>query len=84
MVGDNRMKDLDLITNLVIHGTSEEIRGLPCPKCSGSLKIGVFRGARLVSAQVKCKNCDFIVRLDGLPSEPPWVRELGLEFETTP
>ena len=79
-----RMKDVDFITNCVMRGTTAEVRGLSCPKCSGPLKIGVHRGARLVSASVKCKNCDFIVRLDGAPPEPAWVAELGAEFETTP
>ena len=78
------MKDVDLISKLVMHGTSDEVRGLSCPKCSGPLRIGVYRGTRLVSAQVKCKNCDFIVRLDGFPPEPPWVKDLGSEFETMP
>jgi RNase P subunit RPR2 len=78
------MIKLDLMTRLITHGTSEEVRRLSCPKCSGSLKIGIHRGARLVSAQVKCTKCDFIVRLDGLPSEPPWAEALGREFETKP
>jgi RNase P subunit RPR2 len=78
------MKDVNAISNLVMHGKSAEVRSLSCPKCSGSLRIGVYRSTRLVSAQVKCKNCDFIVRLDGSPPEPPWVGELGLAFETTP
>jgi len=76
------MKDVNAISNLVMHGTSAEVRGLMCPKCSGVLKIGVYRGRRLVSVQVKCKKCDFIIRLDGNLPEPPWVAELGTEFET--
>ena len=78
------MKDVDLITKLVMHGTKEDVRGLSCPKCASSLKIGFYLGSRLVSAKVKCKKCDFIMRLDGVPPEPPWVAELGPEFETTP
>jgi hypothetical protein len=84
MEGDKHMSSTDFISNLVMRGTSKEVRGLACPKCSGALKIGVYRGTRLVSAQVKCKNCDFILRLDGSSPVPPWVAELGLEFETAP
>ena len=78
------MSDVDLITKLVMHGTSEEVRGLSCPQCSSSLRLSVYRGGRLVSAKIKCKKCDFIARLDGVPPEPSWVAELGSEFETTP
>ncbi len=84
MDDDNLIKNIDLISKLVMRGTSQEVRGLLCPKCSGALKIGIHRSARLVSARVKCTDCDFIVRLDGVPSEPPWVTDLGLEFETAP
>jgi len=83
MENDN-MNDVDSISNLVMHGTSDEVRRLACPKCSSSLKIGIYRGARSVSAQIQCKNCDFIIRLDGVPPEPPWIAELGAEIETTP
>jgi hypothetical protein len=78
------MNNVELITKSITHGTSDKVRGLSCPKCAGPLKIGVHRGVRLVSAQAKCKNCDFIIRLTGLPAEPPWVGKLGLEFETKP
>ena len=78
------MKDVDFITSCVMRGTRMSVLKLACPKCSGPLKISIHRGARLISAQAKCKNCDFIVRFDGSPPELPWVGELGSDFETTP
>lgn len=84
MEDDKPMKHEDFVTKCVLHGTSDEVRRLSCPKCSAPLKIGVYQGVRIMSAQIKCQNCDFVVRLDGLPPAPAWVVELGSKFETTP
>ncbi len=78
------MSNANSLSNVVMRGTSAQVRGLACPRCSSPLKIEVYRGTRLMSAQIKCKKCEFILRLDGAPPEPPWVRELGTEIETAP
>lgn len=63
---------------------ASEVRLLVCPNCAGQLKVGFHRGQRIMSAKVECKKCDYVVRMDGLASEPPWVSELGTDFETAP
>ena len=65
------------------YGKGDEVRNLECPKCGGPLRIGIYRGQK-ISGGMKCKKCDYIVRFHGLREEPPWVAELGTEFETTP
>lgn len=76
------MKDADFTTGRVLHGKSDEVQALTCPKCSGQLKGSFHLGDRQMSAKVECKKCDYVVRMDGLSVEPPWVSQLGTEFET--
>ena len=72
------------VTDRLLHGASDQVLTLACPNCSGQLKVGFHRGRRLMAAKVECKKCDYCVRMDGLPTEPPWVAQLGTEFETRP
>ena len=77
------MRNDEHVLNGIRNGSGSEVRILACPKCAGKLKVGFHRGQRIMSAKVECTKCDYIVRMDGLAVEPPWVGELGSEFETT-
>ena len=78
------MRNDEHILNGIRSGTSNQVRSLACPKCGAQLRVGFHRGHRMMSAKVECKKCDYILRMDGLAVEPPWVLELGTEFETLP
>ena len=68
-------------TDLVQDATAETLRNLTCPGCGGSLSVQyTTRGKGAVS--VMCAQCLWRVIRDGIPSEPPWVRELGPKVQT--
>ena len=54
---------------------------LDLPTCAGSLTIQYTdRGKGALS--IFCPRCRWRVITDGLPREPPWVKELGRKVET--
>jgi hypothetical protein len=76
---DNESKNR--LTDLVQNATAEDLRSLTCPACGGSLNVQyTARGKSALS--VMCAQCMWRVIRDGLPTEPPWVRELGPKIQT--
>ncbi|GIW84746.1 MAG: hypothetical protein KatS3mg107_0406 [Gemmataceae bacterium] len=77
---DNESKDH--LADLAQDATAEIVQHLTCPACTGSLSIQyTSRGKGALS--VMCARCMWRVIRDGIPSEPPWVRQLGPKILTT-
>ncbi len=79
-------KSKDRLTDLVQDATPETVQSLTCPACSGGLLVQfVPKGARGKGAgalYVTCAECRWRVISDGIPTEPPWVLEIGLKVQT--
>jgi hypothetical protein len=74
------------LADLVQNATAETLQRLACPACGGNLDIQFVpkgRGGKAAgSLSVMCAQCMWRVISDGVPVEPPWVRELGLKVQT--
>src|SRR5436190_15882191 len=76
---DNESKNR--LADLVQDATAETLQTLKCPTCDGGLNIQyTSRGRSALS--VMCAQCMWRVIRDGIPTEPPWVRELGPKIQT--
>ena len=75
------------LTDLIQEATAETLQGLSCPACGGSVNIQFVpkgrRGKGAGSLYVTCAQCLWRVIRNGIPTEPPWVRELGPKIQTT-
>jgi hypothetical protein len=82
---DNEIKDR--LADLVQSATAKTLQSLSCPVCSGSLNVQFVpkgsRGKGAGSLSVMCQQCMWRVISDGIPTEPPWVRQLGPKFQTS-
>jgi hypothetical protein len=75
-------ESMDRLTDLVQHATAEMLPSLSCPDCGGGLSVQyTARGKGALS--VMCAHCPWRIVRDGLPAEPPWVRERGSKFQTS-
>jgi len=67
---------------------AKAVQKLTCPACGGGLSIGFVPagpgGKGAGSLFVTCFTCMWRIISDGVPSEPPWVSELGCKIETGP
>jgi hypothetical protein len=70
-------------SNVISCGTASEVKKLKCPECGAGLKVSYCSNDKVKSARAKCLSCNFIVHHCRLGKEPPWVSELGNEFETS-
>jgi len=81
---DNKSKNR--LADLVHDATAERLQKLTCPACGGGIDVQfVPRGRRGKGAgalSVTCAQCMWRVISDGIPTEPPWVRELGQKVHT--
>jgi hypothetical protein len=73
------------LVDLALSAEADVLKGLACPECAGSLtvqfaKVRGSKGAGFIS--VMCAKCMWRNIADGIPSEPPWVRELGSKVQT--
>jgi hypothetical protein len=70
----------DRLVDLVQHASAETLRSLSCPACGCGLGVQyTSRGKGALS--VTCASCRWRVVRDGIPVEPPWVRELGSKVQ---
>lgn len=74
-------KSRNRLTDLVQDATAETLRSLACPACGGSLAVQ-YTSTGKGALSVMCAQCMWRVIRDGLPTEPPWVRELGPKVHT--
>jgi hypothetical protein len=81
---DNKRKNR--LADLAQKATAAALQRLTCPDCSGGIQVQfVPRGRRGKGAgalYVTCPECVWRVINDGLPTEPPWVSELGPKVQT--
>ena len=76
---DNESKNR--LADLAQDATAKTLQTLTCPACDGSLSVQyTSRGKGALS--VMCAQCMWRVIRDGIPAEPPWVRELGPKIQT--
>jgi len=72
------------LAEMIHDANAETLLSLSCPVCGGSLSIQYTTvGKAAGSLAVMCPQCIWRVICDGLPAEPPWVRELGPKVQTT-
>ncbi len=69
-------------SNFICCGTANEVKKLRCPECNGILSITYIPNKKKPGLFVQCLKCNFLERAQ-LVNEPPWVAELGNEFETS-
>ena len=81
---DNKRKER--LADLVQDATAADLQKLTCPACRGGIQVQFVprgpRGKAAGSLYVMCPDCMWRVISDGIPSEPPWVRELGPKVQT--
>jgi hypothetical protein len=81
---DNESKNR--LADLIQDATAETVQKLSCPACGGSIAIQFVakggRGKGAGSLSVMCGQCMWRLISDGIPAEPPWVRELGQTVKT--
>jgi hypothetical protein len=68
--------------DFVAEASSEQLRGLRCPTCRGSLAIRYTDGRVTNYLHVKCKGCGARDKCEGRFEEPPWVPILGANVRT--
>ena len=75
------------LMELVQDATAEVLPSLTCPACGGGINVQFVRKGRrgrgAGSLYVLCAQCMWRVISDGIPAEPPWVRELGPKVRTS-
>ena len=72
----------DRVTDLVQSASAETLASIACPSCGGGLSVQyASRGKGALS--VMCAGCRWRVVRDGIPAEPPWVRDLGPKVQTS-
>jgi len=76
-------KETQLLTEVLHHGSAEQVLALSSPISGGSLEVRFHDGERL-AINVSETNGDFRICLDGLPEKPDWVDQLGNHFVTIP
>jgi len=69
------------LVELVQDATAEAVASLTCPACNGGLSIQ-YTSKGKTALSVMCAHCMWRVIIDGLRTEPPWVRELGPKIQT--
>jgi hypothetical protein len=62
---------------------AHKVGKLNCPQCGKGIKVAYTPGVKKSLGAV-CASCLWGIQVDGLDNEPPWVRELGDEFQTSP
>ena len=81
---DNEKKDR--LADLIEAASAEALLNLTCPTCAGSINVQFVpkgrRGKGAGSLYVMCSECLWRLIRDGLPTAPPWVRELGPKVQT--
>jgi hypothetical protein len=81
---DNQSKNR--LADVVQDTTAETLSSLTCPACGGSINVQFVpkgrRGKGAGSLYIMCEQCMWRVIRDGIPTEPPWVRELGPKIQT--
>lgn len=81
---DNQSKDR--LAGLIQHATAKTLESLTCPACSGSIQVQFVpkgpKGKGAGSLYVMCGQCLWRIIRDGIPTAPPWVRELGPKVQT--
>jgi hypothetical protein len=73
------------LVDLASVAEADVLKNLECPKCAGGLKVQFAPSQKMQGAgtlSVMCAACMWRVVADGVPSEPPWVRELGPKVQT--
>jgi hypothetical protein len=66
---------------ILVSGYAHEALTLCCPQCHMGIRVAYTPGRR-ASVGAVCPSCLWSIQLDGIASEPKWVRELGSAFET--
>ena len=74
---------MDDLIRVFESGSAAEVRHVACSRCGGALRVA-FTPGRKAAVGVVCKSCRSGFCSDGIAAEPPWVSELGPEFETAP
>jgi hypothetical protein len=78
---DMNLNAKDHLADRVQRATAELLLSLSCSHCGGGLNVQFTpRGKGALS--VLCSHCPWRVVRDGIPTEPPWVRELGSKVQT--
>ncbi len=72
----------EAIKQQILCGSATQVAALLSPE-GEPLLVRYTPGGR-AAISIKCKKGWPRIQLDGLASEPPWVNEIGLAFETAP
>jgi hypothetical protein len=79
-------KSKSRLTQVVQGATAEDLQSLTCPDCGGGINVEFVpsgrKGKAAGSLYIMCTQCMWRVITDGIPIEPPWVRELGPKVQT--
>jgi len=83
MIAPDAKKKLDELSSRVLTASADAMRKERYPDCGGSLQIGFYAGGcGAGSVSIDCQPCNIRIRLDGVPSVPPWVAVAGRETQT--
>ena len=63
--------DIDLI---LYEGTSEQVKDLKCPDCSGKIVMRYYPGTQ--SMKVRCMECGIITQYNGVVEEPSFAQNM--------
>ena len=58
----------DDVNDIIFSGTPEQISGIRCPECEGSLLLSYFPVTR--SVEIHCPDCGAIVKQHGISQIP--------------
>ena len=79
-------ESMNRLADLIQDAAAKTLQGLICPACGGGINVQFVpngrRGKGAGTLSVMCAPCMWRVISDGIPSEPPWVRELGPKVQT--